>query len=86
MRNSKEKSERYEYYIKCELEMICGQISSAHEIFRDALFRAETTMDALDRKYSISKETRIEAAKKQITHYLIKARLLKRIQRRVEGV
>ena len=85
MENSKEKSERYEYYIKCELEMICGQISSAHEIFRDALFRADTTMDVIDLEYSISKETRMDAAKEQIAHYLMNAKILKRIQKRVEG-
>lgn len=85
MENSKEKSERYEYYIKCELEMICGQISEVHGVFRNALFRPDTTMDEIDLEYSISKETRIDAAKEQIAHYLMNARLLKRIQKRVEG-
>ena len=82
MENSKEKSERYEYYIKRELEMICGQISSAHEIFRDALFRADTTIDL---EYSISKETRMDAVKELIAQYLMNARILKRIQKCVEG-
>lgn len=86
MRNSKAKSERYEFNIKSELETLCGQISSTHECFRDALFRAETTMDVIDREYSISKEIRMNVVKDMIARYVEQAKLLKRIQRRVEGL
>lgn len=79
MRNS------FEDVINDELDMLYGFLRSAHQIFRDALFRPETTKDWIDLKYDISEQTRIDAAKEQTTHYLMQIRLLRRICRRVEN-
>ena len=43
-------------------------------------------MDVIDREYSISKEIRMNVVKDMIARYVEQAKLLKRIQRRVEGL